>query len=219
LGILTRDDSALFMGDFAESWEIQTNDENPDVPVGHTRFIFDMIQNATWSDGVPITAEDAAFSMNYYRDTVAFGNPTNPKLTDMTAAYASSPYQLIVEFSTLSYWHINFAGLNTIIPKHIFEDIGLEGWNTWNPIKGADPLIVSGPFTVTDFVAGEFTELTYRADWAYNLGVHPTPTTTTDPPTTPTDGEGPNLTLAIVAGAVGAAVVILVGGFVLLRQK
>ena len=45
------------------------------------------------------------------------------------------------------------------------------------------------------------------------------PTTTTTPPTTTATGTGPDYTLAIVAGAVGAAVVILVGGFVLLRQK
>ena len=221
MSILARDDKGVLMPDLAESYITETNAENSDVPVGHTRFTFDLIQNATWNDGTVITAEDVAFTINYYRDGIAYGNPSGAgTLEDVTAAYAASPFRVIIEFDTESYWHLNNAGLNTILPKHIFETIGLEGWSTWNPVKGGDPHVTSGPFEVSNFVAGEFTELTYRPDWAYNLGVHPTET---EPPTTTPTGTTTappfDPTLAIVAGAVGAAVVILVGGFVLLRQR
>ncbi|MHA2140242.1 MAG: ABC transporter substrate-binding protein [Candidatus Thorarchaeota archaeon] len=219
MSILARDDKGVLMNDLSESFITETNAENTDVPVGHTRFTFDLIQNATWNDGNPITAEDVAFTINYYRDGVAYGNPSGVLLQDVTAAYAASPFRVIIEFDTESYWHLGNAGLNTVLPKHIFETIGLDGWSQWNPVKSADPHVTSGPFEVSNFVAGEFTELTYRPNWAYGLGVHPTDTTTTsttgtEPPTTTFDP-----TLAIVAGAVGAAVVILVGGFVLLRQR
>ena len=82
----------------------------------------------------------------------------------------------------------------------------------------ADPFVTLGPFLFTDFEAGEFYELTVNPDWAYIPSDRfDTPTETT---TTTTGGPAPlDPTLAIVAGAVGAAVVILVGGFVLLRQK
>ena len=219
LSLLARDDTGLPDFELAESMLIETHDDNPAVPMGHTRFTFDLIQNATWSDGESVTAEDVAFTMNYYVDGLAYGNPSGVGLEDLTASYAASPFQVVIEFDTESYWHISNAGINTVLPKHIFETIGLDGWSQWNPIRGGDPNIVPGPFTVTESIAGEFTELTYRPDWAYGLGIHPT-----DEPTTPTttgggEPSGFDPMLAVVAGAVGAAVVIMVGGFVLIRQR
>ncbi|MHA2140285.1 MAG: ABC transporter substrate-binding protein [Candidatus Thorarchaeota archaeon] len=203
---------------FAESYDIQTNVDNPDIPVGYTRIIFDMIQNGTWSDGEPITAEDVAFSLNYMRDGLEFGIPAGHYLDDLTVAYAASPFRVIVEFDTLSYWHLGNAGGTIILPKHIFKDIPVNQWNLFNPVKGDSPHVTAGPFTVTEHIAGEFTEITYRPDWAYGLGIHPTDTTSLTDPTEPTTMPF-DITMAIVAGAVGASVVILTGGFALLRRS
>ncbi len=195
----------------AESYTASTHADDESVPEGHTRFTFDMIQNATWSDGHPLTAEDVAFTLNYYRD--ASGNPYGADLTEMTAAYQTTTYQVVVEFGTESYWHLHIVGYKPIIPKHVFESIGPANWNTWNPQPPGEAMVTSGPFNVSEYVAGEFCEETRNPDFFYRPSTVP-PTTT--PETTP---AGPNLTMAIVAGAVGAAVVILVGGYVLLRQK
>lgn len=225
MSILQRDDLGNVRSDLAESWFVETNAENSEVPVGHMRFTFDMIQNATWSDGVPITAADVAFTLNYYKDGIAYGNPSNARLDELTVAYASGAYQVVVEMDTTSFWHTQVVGYNTILPQHVFSAIGVEGWNTWNPVYGTDPHITSGPFITTEAVAGEFHELTSRrlTDYNWAFGVEPatttTTTTTTTSTTTTTTEQPPDFTLAIVAGAVGAAVVILVGGFVLLRQK
>ena len=73
-------------------------------------------------------------------------------------------------------------------------------------------MVTSGPFMVSDYLAGEFVEMEYNPDYFYGLE------RPTEPPTT-TPTTGPDFTMAIVAGAVGAAVVILVGGYVLMRQK
>jgi ABC-type transport system substrate-binding protein len=181
------------------------------VPEGHTRITFNLIQNATWSDGQPITAEDVAFSLNFYRN--APGNPFGPNLKDMTAAYAKTTYQVVVEFGTVSYWHLHACGYQSIIPKHFFVSNGItiSNWNTWNPKPPTDAMVVSGPFNITNYVAGEFAEMTYNSNYFYGIP-HTAPTTTTP-------AGGPDVTMAIVAGAVGAAVVILVGGYVLMRQK
>jgi ABC-type transport system substrate-binding protein len=208
----------------AESYTEETHADNAAVPEGHHRFTFDLIQNATWSDGTPFTAEDVAFTYTYYLETAALGNPAGAGLSDanLVAAYAPSTYRVVVEFGKESYWNFGQAAYFSPIPKHIFEPgagIGYEGWNTWNPIfNPADPFVTLGPFLLTDIEAGEFYELTVNPRWAYlPEGRFDTPDTTT----TTTDDGGPvfDPTLAIVAGAVGAAVVILVGGFVLLRQK
>jgi peptide/nickel transport system substrate-binding protein len=230
--------------DLAESMVTETHSDNAAVPDGHTRFTVNMIQNATWSDGVPITANDVAFSITYAFESAAYGNPAGSDIGDLVAAYAPTPYTAVIEFNTESYWHFSNFAYDTIIPFHIFNDdsgIGYEGWNSWNPVfDPAEPNVNCGPFTFTDYEAGEFYEITWNNKFHYLPEGRPawTPgetttdiTTTSDTGTTDTTdttdtdtGTGPavptfDATLAIVAGAVGAAVVILVGGFVLLRQK
>ncbi|MFW9956488.1 MAG: ABC transporter substrate-binding protein [Candidatus Odinarchaeota archaeon] len=201
--------------DLAESMLIETHADNSEVPDGHTRFTVDIIQNATWSDGVQLTADDVAFSMTYAFESYVYGNPAGTDIGDLVAAYAPTPYRVIIEFSTESYWHFSNFAYDTIIPKHIFNNvdgIGYAGWNTWNPVfDPAEPNVNAGPFRFTDYEAGEFYEVTWNPNFYYGIP-HPVETT-------PTTETGPDWTLAIVAGAVGAAVVILVGGFVLLRQK
>ena len=201
--------------DLAESYIVETNSDNSDVPLGNTRFTVDIIQNASWSDGVQLTANDVAFSMTYAFESAIYGNPAGAVMRDFVAAYAPTPYRVVVEFNTESYWHFSNFAYNTIIPEHIFNDvdgIGYEGWNTWNPVfDPAEPNVNCGPYQITDFEAGEFYELTYNPLFHY-APERPDTTTTEGPPTF-------DPVLAIVAGAVGAAVVILVGGFVLLRQK
>ncbi|MFW9962157.1 MAG: ABC transporter substrate-binding protein [Candidatus Sifarchaeia archaeon] len=209
----------------AESYTEETHADNPNVPAGHHRFTFNVIQNATWSDGTPFTAEDVAFTFTYLQETLSLGNPSGATLADanLVAAYAPSPYQVVVEFGTESYWNFGVAAYNYIIPKHIFEPgagIGYEGWNTWNPANNPeDPFVTLGPYKFNDFEAGEFYEVIIDPNWAYlPEDRFATPTTSTTPTGGPTEPVF-DATLAIVAGAVGAAVVILVGGFVLLRQK
>ncbi|MCK5238704.1 MAG: hypothetical protein KAR33_04095 [Candidatus Thorarchaeota archaeon] len=195
----------------AESYFAETHEDNPAIPDGHTRFTFNMIQNATWTDGESLTAEDAAFTLNFFKE--APGNQYGSDLTDLVAAYAPTPYTLIAEFDTESYWHLHTIGYKPILPKHVFEIIGAENWNLWNPDPPTEAMVTSGPFNVTEYVPGEFTELTYNPNYFFG------PDRSTGTPSPTGGGEGPDLTLAIVAGAVGAAVVILVGGFVLMRQR
>jgi len=195
----------------AESWISETHADNPAIPDGYTRFTFDMIQNATWTDGMPITAEDVAYSMNFIRD--APGNPYAPDLAFMSAAYAPTPYQVVIEFSTESYWHLHSVAYKPILPKHVFIDIGPDQWNLWQPNPPTEAMVTSGPFNVSEYIAGEFTELSYNPAYFYGLEHNTDTAGTTDDP------GGFDATLAIVAGAVGAAVVILVGGYVLMRQR
>jgi peptide/nickel transport system substrate-binding protein len=193
----------------AESYNVYTHADDASVPAGHTRLVFNLIQNATWTDGQPLTAEDVAFTLNFYRD--APSNQYGVDLKDMSAAYAKTAYQVVVEFTSESYWYPHTVGYKPILPKHVFAAIGAEHWSTWNPIPPTTKMVLSGPFNCTDWVPGEFCELSYNPNYFFGLQHGPGTTTTTV--------GGTDLTMAIVAGAVGAAVVILVGGYVLLRQK
>jgi ABC-type transport system substrate-binding protein len=242
--LLTLDEFGNLIPWIAESYKSETHADNAEIPAGYTRLTFDMIQNATWTDGLPMTANDVVYSLNYFRD--ADGNPYQPDLVEMTAAYAPTNYRIIVEFETESYWHVNSVGYKPILPKHFFLTIGEDGWNTWDPHPPTEAMVTSGPFNVSDYVQGEFCELTYFPNYVFGLdrdqgwitetttapetttsvvstttttsAIETTTTTTTSEQPT-TQPSTPDLTMAIVAGAVGAAVVILVGGYVLLRQK
>jgi len=199
----------------AESYFVETNADNPSVPEGHTRLVFNMIQNANWTDGSPLTAEDVAFSLNFLRN--APGNRYRPDLLNMSAAYASSTYTVVVEFNTESYWHLHGVAFKPIFPKHIMQEIVIEDWSEWSPNPPVEEMVTSGPFNISEYVAGEFTELKYNPNYFFGPDRTTEPTDTgTD---TTTDVVQPDYTMAIVAAAVGAAVVILVGGYVLMRQK
>ena len=209
----------------AESYIQETHADNSAVPEGHERYTINIIQNATWSDGVALTAEDVAFTFNYMLETAPLGNPSSAYLMEagLLSAYAPSTYQVILEFGIVSYWSFVNAMYNYVIPKHIFEPggpVGYEGWDTWNPgFNPSDPFVTCGPYKFSSMQAGDFYEIVVDPYWAYIPADRFVTPSTTTPPTTTTPTGGFNATLAIVAGAVGAAVVILVGGFVLLRQK
>ncbi|MFW9794303.1 MAG: ABC transporter substrate-binding protein [Candidatus Thorarchaeota archaeon] len=179
--------------DLAESVLMETHADNLDVPDGHTRFTIDVIQNATWSDGIPVTAEDVAYTFVYIYESGLLGNPASLELGDLAAVYAPTTYMAVIEFDTESYWHFSSFAYTYIIPKHIFEAIGYDGWNTWNPVfNPADPFVNCGPFVLTDFEAGEFYELSknplfhYTPEITTTTTTIPTTTTTTSPPTTTT---------------------------------
>ena len=147
----------------AENYTIEVHDDNPHVTEDHTRITFNLLQNAMWSDGVALTAEDVAFTLNYYRE--APGNPHGMDLSNMTSALAATPYTVIVEFETESFWHLHAVGYKPILPKHIFETVTPAGWNTWNPAPPTEEMVTSGPFNISEYVAGEFVELTYNPDY------------------------------------------------------
>ncbi|TFG07853.1 hypothetical protein EU522_00325, partial [Candidatus Thorarchaeota archaeon] len=103
--------------DLAEDLLIETHSDNPSVPEGHTRFTFDIIQNATWSDGMQLSARDVAFTFTYMREH-GYG-----ELNQIYAAYAPTDYTFVAEFVGESYWSFGKVAFPYIIPLHIWKDI------------------------------------------------------------------------------------------------
>ncbi|MHA1614108.1 MAG: ABC transporter substrate-binding protein [Candidatus Thorarchaeota archaeon] len=157
--------------DLVSSMLHETHDDNPTVPAGHTKYTIDIIQNATWSDGTPLTATDVAFTFTYEQLSASYGNPAGTNLDSLVSALAPTPSRVILEFDTDSYWLFTKFAFNHIIPEHIFNDdygIGYEAWAEWNPVIDPDePHLTSGPFRVSDFDEGEYLELTYNPSFYY----------------------------------------------------
>ncbi len=129
----------------------------------HRILTFDLVQNATWSDGVPLTAEDVAFSLEFYKN--GSGNPYGVGLDDMSSVEVLSTYQVRVTFSTTSYWNLYDVAIVPIIPKHYFEVVGANNWNTWDVDPRTENMVTSGPFNVTGWVPGEYVEFSYNPDY------------------------------------------------------
>jgi ABC-type transport system substrate-binding protein len=163
--LLRRDPIGNNLPWLARSYSIATNDDNPDVTQGNTRFTFNIIRNASWTDGVPLTAEDVAFTMNFYRD--APGNPHSRDFSDLRMAVALTPYQVVFEFESESYWHLRKLVHKPIIPKHVFTGM-LNTWNQWNPIPPVDPMVTSGPFNVSEYVPGSHTTFARNPNYFFD---------------------------------------------------
>jgi ABC-type transport system substrate-binding protein len=179
--MMTLDPEANDMMWLAESYLAETHAENDTIPAGQTRFTFQLLQNANWTDGTALTAEDVAFSLNFLRN--APGNRYRLDLLNMSAAYASSTYTVVVEFNTESYWHLHGVAFKPIFPKHVMQEIVIEDWAKWSPNPPVEEMVTSGPFNVSEYVAGEFIELTRNDNYFYTAEQPDTSSTTTSGPT------------------------------------
>ncbi|TFG04540.1 hypothetical protein EU538_12175 [Candidatus Thorarchaeota archaeon] len=156
-----------------ESVLAETHDDNPAVPEGHTRFNINLVENATWTDGSSLTAEDVVFSLNYYRD--APGHPFGTYVRNITSCNSVNAYSMRVEFATESYWHLESIGKVPIIPGHVFEEMPPEDWRQWNPNPPKEPMVTSGPFNVTGYVEDDYLELTANPDYFRRPAEWPSP--------------------------------------------
>ena len=214
--------------DLAENLLIEMHDDNPIVPVGHTRFTIDIIQNATWSDGTHLTADDVAFTYVYQLESGAYGNPAGTDLGDLIASYAPNRYRVVLEFSTESYWHFSDFAFDYIIPQHIFNNsggIGYEGWYTWNPVFNvAHPHVTCGPFIFSNFDAGEFYRLERNPLFHYAPIYNNTATNTT---TTTTSGTNQStiqdingvLVISSIVGGFSSVIILYCGVHILQKRR
>ncbi|MHA1960435.1 MAG: ABC transporter substrate-binding protein [Candidatus Thorarchaeota archaeon] len=204
----------------AESLYVETHLDNPTVQEGQTRFTFDLVQNATWSDGSKITAVDVAHTLNYYRfaeftdENALHVIPFRYDLASMTTAIAATGYRVIVQFNTTSWWHLSSVALKPILSTTLIQELGTEGWHLWSPDPLVEGMITSGPFNISDYDPGEYIEMESNPN--YFFGHIPTSETTEES----TIVAPPGIPLVILTAAIsGAVVVLIVGSSVLSRVR
>jgi ABC-type transport system substrate-binding protein len=202
----------------ADSYTVRTSADNPvsgqsPIPDGHTRITVDLIQDATWSDRTPLTSIDCVYSIQWFNDN--FEDARENQLAGISAVYAPTPYTLIVEFDSESWWHWHSICYLPILPSHLPDqnDRFISG-SLGITAEEFERLVVSGPFLPLEYVPGDYCEIVDNPAYRMNPRNIITTTTTTPPPTTPP----PDFTLAIVAGSIGSAVVIVAGVFCMRRE-
>lgn len=121
---------------------------------------FNIVHNATWQDGKPLTAKDVVFT------TLLDKNPKFPSTSTQGFDHVKSikavgDYQVDVTLSSVYAPFLNYWGTAFILPEHILGSID-PGKVKTDTSYNEKPL-GSGPFKVTDYVAGDhITESAYK---------------------------------------------------------
>ena len=130
--------------ELAKSWSV--------APDGVT-WTLELVDNAKFHDGTPLTSEDVKYSLELYRDTTDF-----PYLSSYPDVFetitAPDPTHVVIKTSApVGNFEYRLTFMY-ILPKHIWE-------------KQSDPvgfdnakMIGSGPFELAEYKQGEFTRLT-----------------------------------------------------------
>ena len=144
----------------AKSWEVA-----PD----RLTWTFHLRKGAAFSDGHPITAEDVLFNFQ-----VAYDEALHPAIQDLLKingkpfdVSAPDPYTVVVKTPIPVATLLNAIGAVYIVPKHILEASFKDGSfaSSYNVSTPPDKIVTSGPWRVTQYVAGEKTVLGRNPYW------------------------------------------------------
>ncbi len=134
-----------FEGDWAKSWET-SNDGKV--------WTFTLHDGAKWSDGKPLTAEDAAWTIN---TTVKFADgPTAvaaSALNFVKEARAVDPTTLEIEYETPIGNTLAQLEQFFVLPKHVYEPLAAgngKGLKTFHPEQDL-PMVSAGAYTIKEY--------------------------------------------------------------------
>jgi ABC-type transport system substrate-binding protein len=164
--------------DLAMDTIIENHAKNPSVPEGQTWITVDIVSNAVWSDGEPLTADDVAFTFMYINESKAYGNPHayHGWTNDYLSSEVLAPHKARIVLESESYYHIQQVLREIIIPEHFFNEatgVGFDGWSY------AVPLVTCGPFYVSDYNSSAV-ELSMSLDYHWPSGLAPKILASTD---------------------------------------
>jgi peptide/nickel transport system substrate-binding protein len=137
--------------DFASSW---TQSANHQVWTFHTQ------AGAKWSDGTPLTAQDAAFTLDTimkYKSGPTAQDISN--IVNMTGATATSPTTLQVTYSAPVANVLPSLASLPILPEHVWKQYAVGNGSKLRTFSNlptsSGPVVSGGPFTFTKFTQGQ----------------------------------------------------------------
>jgi len=115
-------------------------------------------ENVVWSDGVPLTSADVAFSLYDVKTTLAARGLPAPwwisNVANIFEVTTPDDYTVVVKFDIRSYAAAGLAGGTVILPKHKWYDlVNLYDPTTFSP----EPTLTgTGPFIFAEYVPGSY---------------------------------------------------------------
>ncbi len=141
----------------AQSWE-----ESDD---GLT-YTFQLNDGVTWHDGMPLTAEDVAFTFDYFRSQTISPQVIIQPLPEIEEVIALDPLTVEFRLSSPLATFFEFGGVGSvlIVPQHIWSSVENAGMES-----DLSVLVGSGPYRLESYSSGEGSYL-YTAYDGYFLG-------------------------------------------------
>ncbi|OYO01013.1 peptide/nickel transport system substrate-binding protein [Propionibacteriaceae bacterium ES.041] len=131
----------------ANKWEA-----SPDAKT----WTFTIPAGRSWSDGQPITAEDAAWTFQQMQQKEELQTANGSLVENVTSVEAKDPQTVVITMKEPQ--ASNPGNELPIVPKHIWEK--LDAAKTNNDLSDGQPIVGSGPFLMTKYVKGQSIELT-----------------------------------------------------------
>ncbi|MDP8960926.1 MAG: ABC transporter substrate-binding protein, partial [Actinomycetota bacterium] len=129
-------------------------------------YTFELREGVSWHDGQPLTAEDVAFTFDYFRSQTISPQVITQPLPDIADVRATGPRMVEFRLAQPLADFFGFGGVGSvpIVPKHIWSSIPDAATQT-------DPavLVGSGPYRLESYSRGEGSYL-YAAYDDYFLG-------------------------------------------------
>jgi peptide/nickel transport system substrate-binding protein len=133
----------------AESWK-----ESPDK----TFWTYKMRSGLKWSDGVPLTAKDAAYTFNRIINGTFEKTNYGNYVSNITKAEAPDDTTLILRVDKPT--PIMETLVVYILPEHVYSKIDETAIQSYsNEPQGGKPIVGAGPFLVAERQVGQFTRL------------------------------------------------------------
>ncbi|MDQ3382172.1 MAG: ABC transporter substrate-binding protein [Actinomycetota bacterium] len=129
-------------------------------------YTFELREGVRWHDGVPLTAEDVAFSYEYYAAQKLSPQVIVQPVTTIAEVTATGPTTVVFRLSspTATFLQFGGAGAVPIVPKHIWSGVSDSA-----KVSDLAMLVGSGPYRLESYSPGEGSYL-YTANDDYFLG-------------------------------------------------
>jgi len=137
--LLVRDPETLeWVGLLAKSWQVSDDG---------LRFTFQMRDDAKFSDGEPVTAEDVAFTFQFIMTPQVNAPRERAYYQKIESVQATGPYEVVFQFREPYFNALSLAGGLAVMPEHFYAPY-LEKPEAFNQSKGL--LLGSGPYRLKD---------------------------------------------------------------------
>ncbi|MFE3448862.1 ABC transporter substrate-binding protein [Nonomuraea sp. NPDC059194] len=126
---------------------------------------FKIREGLTWSDGRPITAEDAAWTLDLVRTDAVAGTANGSLVSNVEQVTAPDPTTLVIKTkkpqANVMYVSIPISGI-PIVPKHVWEP-HVKGLKDYK--NDTFPVVGYGPWTLTDYKPEQYAKFDANKDF------------------------------------------------------
>jgi peptide/nickel transport system substrate-binding protein len=142
-----------------------------DTSSDNMSFTYHIRSGMKWSDGQPFTAEDVAWTLNWYKKNGTSNYAGDLTLLDTAKATSPTTFVLHTTQPTSVYSGATPFMYEYILPEHIWSK-----YKTYDDAKNATdvPAVASGPFMVTAYKQGDSVTLERNPNfWGDSIGLAP----------------------------------------------